>query len=65
MMKDASITSTHSSQAIYQTVTAVALGIFTVSYASFKGKSKFFCDSLTFGHCIQNKSIQSCEDLVL
>ena len=34
-------------QTIYQTVTAVSLGIFAVPYASFEGKAKLHCNSLT------------------
>ena len=34
-------------QAVSQIITAIALSIFPVSYASFKGETKLLCDSLT------------------
>ena len=48
MMKDASnYLPLTPQQAISQIITAIAFGIFAISYTSFEGKSKFFCDSLT------------------
>lgn len=34
-------------QAVSQIITAIALGIFTVSYACFKGETKLLSNSLT------------------